>query len=309
LPLRWLLVVFVVIGSLGVAVTLFGVHLLTAPPSAVAAGLSAATPGTSVVTASGAAPTAAAPATASAVLDAARSAALTKALAAVPKGRYAEFSVAVRNNRTGASYQYRASDTYETASIVKADILAAVLLRAQDAGRSLTSNEKALARKMIRASDNNAASSLYSGIGGSRGLRAANKRFGMTATVPSSEGWGLTRTTVADQVALLGKALGSSGPLTSASRAYIRGLMTTVESDQDWGVPAAARGGETYAVKNGWDTESSNGGRWIVNSIGRITGPDTDLTIVVLSHGHSGMSVGVALVEKITKLARRNLSW
>ncbi|MFC7479220.1 hypothetical protein ACFQX7_02910 [Luedemannella flava] len=166
------------------------------------------------------------------------------ALAALPTGRHGEFSVAVRNNRTGGTYRYRASDTYETASIVKVDILAAVLLRAQDDGRSLTDAERSAATRMIRASDNDAATYLWNRAGGASGVRAANRRLGLTHTTPGTEGWGLTRTTVGDQVTLVNRALGTSGPLTSASRAYIRGLMTTVNGDQDWGVPAAAHRGD-----------------------------------------------------------------
>ncbi|WP_344084570.1 serine hydrolase [Luedemannella helvata] len=233
---------------------------------------------------------------------------LTRALAALPLDRWVEFSIAVRNNRSGVTYRYRSSDTYETASIVKLDILAALLLSAQDAGRSLTTTERSLAERMMRASDNAAATTLFQRVGGASGLRAANGRLGLTATAPSSS-WGLTRTTVGDQLTLVNKALGRSGPLTAASRAYIRSLMTTVNGDQDWGVPAGARAGETAAVKNGWLSRGTESGRWIINSVGRITGPRTDLTVAVLSHGHSGMSTGVATTERVVTLVRQYLAW
>jgi len=71
------------------------------------------------------------------------------------------FAVALVDGRTGNSYAYRPTTAFETASIVKVDILATLLLRAQDNGRSLTSSESALATRMIRASDNDAATSLW----------------------------------------------------------------------------------------------------------------------------------------------------
>ncbi|WP_443041746.1 hypothetical protein [Streptomyces sp. B21-097] len=43
---------------------------------------------------------------------------------------------------------------YDTATIIKVDILAALLLQAQDAGRHPTTHERALAEPMIRNSDN-----------------------------------------------------------------------------------------------------------------------------------------------------------
>ncbi|GAA1812399.1 hypothetical protein GCM10009682_37100 [Luedemannella flava] len=282
-------------------------HLLPSPSAAAAP--PAPTTATTTTAPTTATTSSAAPPTTAGSSAATRQAALTRALAALPTGRHGEFSVAVRNNRTGGTYRYRASDTYETASIVKVDILAAVLLRAQDDGRSLTDAERSAATRMIRASDNDAATYLWNRAGGASGVRAANRRLGLTHTTPGTEGWGLTRTTVGDQVTLVNRALGTSGPLTSASRAYIRGLMTTVNGDQDWGVPAAAHRGETAAVKNGWLSRSTENGRWIINSIGRITGPGVDLTVAVLSHGHSGMSTGVALTEQIIKLARQHLAW
>ncbi len=233
---------------------------------------------------------------------------LTRALAVLPLGRWAEFSVAVRNNRAGVTYRYLPSATYETASVAKLAILTALLLRAQDAGRSLTGEEKSLAARMMRASDNAAATVLFRRVGGAGGLGVANRRLGLVATTPHAR-WGLTRTTVGDQMLLVNQALRGAGPLSAASRAYVMELMTTVHGDQRWGVPAGARAGETAAVKNGWLSRGTEDGRWIINSVGRITGPRTDLTVAVLSHGHSGMSAGVAATEKIIKLVRQYLAW
>jgi hypothetical protein len=70
-----------------------------------------------------------------------------------------------------------------TASIVKLDILAALLLQRQDAGRLLTSAEQVLARSMITESDNDAASVLWQRIGGASGLAKANRRLGLRETV------------------------------------------------------------------------------------------------------------------------------
>ncbi len=236
-----------------------------------------------------------------------REAALTKALR-----KYAdtvpEFSVAVLDHRTGALYAYRGKETYETASVVKVDVLAALLLQAQDDGRDLTSDERALADRMIRASDNDATTALFGKIGRTAGLTRANRRLGLTNTTVSPA-WGLTRTTVTDQVALLGELTDPDGPLDAGSRKLVLGLMRTVVGGQRWGVPAAARDGERAAVKNGWDTRSAEGGRWIVNSVGRITGDKVDVSLAVLSHGHGSMEPGITSVEKVARLTRTHLKW
>ncbi len=236
-----------------------------------------------------------------------REAALTAALK-----KYAdtapEFSVAVVDNRTGARYAYRGKEKYETASVVKVDILAALLLAAQDDARGLTSNELSLARRMIRASDNDATTALFGAIGRTGGLTRANRRLGLTTTTVSSA-WGLTRTTVTDQAALLGELTDTRGPLDAGSRRLALGLMGTVDAGQRWGVTAAARDGERTAVKNGWLPRSTEGGRWIINSVGRITGGDVDVSLAVLSHGHGSMESGIGSVEKVARLTRTHLKW
>jgi hypothetical protein len=85
--------------------------------------------------------------------------------------------------------------------------------------------------------------------------------------------------------------------------------MNTVDAAQDWGVPAAAKAGEKFTVKNGWLPRSTENSRWIINSVGRITGDDTNVSIAVLSHGNKSMSSGIAVVEKAVELTRQYLKY
>ncbi|MFJ8200940.1 serine hydrolase [Streptomyces sp. NPDC096152] len=191
---------------------------------------------------------------------------------------------------------------YDTASISKVDILAALLLKAQDAHRGLTAQERAYAAPMIRRSDNASANALWRRIGRAPGLAAANKRLGLTATRGGSgPRWGLTRTTASDQVRLLRAVFGTpsaahagSTALNGGSRAYIRTLMTHVSSDQTWGVPAAS--GAAPAVKNGW-LQRDTSGLWDVNSVGQVGAHGHRYLVAVLSDGSASMKDGVRLVE------------
>jgi hypothetical protein len=235
-----------------------------------------------------------------------RAAFLTAALDAYAATVPAQFAVAVLDHRTGTSYTYGGDVAIRTASVVKVDILAAVVLRAQDAGRDLTASEQSLAAAMIRSSDNDAASTLWWSIGGSTGLAASDARLGLTGTVPGSgEYWGATTTTVADRIHLLDTIADPAGPV-AAYRDYILGLMGTVEVDQAWGVSAAAAGGDEVALKNGWIGLDSG---WTVNSIGRITGATSDITIAILSQYQPSYADGIATVEHIATLARSELAW
>jgi beta-lactamase family protein len=231
------------------------------------------------------------------------STALRKYAATVP-----EFSVAVLDRKTGHRYSFRGSERYETASVVKVQVLACLLLNAQDNHRDLTATELSLAKRMIRYSDNDATTSLFARLGRAPAVTRSNRRLGLTQTTVSSA-WGLTRTTVNDQVKLLAELVDDDGPLDDDSRKLAFKLMSTVDDDQDWGVPVVARSGETATVKNGWLPRSTEGGRWIINTVGRVTGDDVDVSIAVLSHNHGTMSGGISVVEKAAKLTRQHLKY
>jgi hypothetical protein len=85
--------------------------------------------------------------------------------------------------------------------------------------------------------------------------------------------------------------------------------MSSVNADQNWGVSAAAFGGERISLKNGWSSRSTEQGRWIVNSVGRISDDDTDTAVAVLSHGHGDKQRGIDVVEHVTALTRSYLGW
>jgi beta-lactamase class A len=230
-------------------------------------------------------------------------AALKKYAATVP-----EFSVAVLDKKTGQKFSYRGTKTYDTASVVKVQVLACLLMTAQDRDRDLTSTELALAKRMIRLSDNDATTSLFNRLGKNSAVQACDKRLGLTETKVNSA-WGLTRTTVDDQVKLLSQLVSTTSPLDADSRKLAFTLMNSVDESQEWGVPAAARSGETFTVKNGWDTRTADSGRWVVNSVGRITSANTDVSVAVLSHGHASMGAGIAVVEKVAKMTRQYLKY
>ena len=226
---------------------------------------------------------------------------LAGAVKPVPVEGGAQVSVAVLDLDSGESASY-GDGAFDTASIVKVDILAALLVQAQDAGRHLTASEKSYATTMIENSDNTAASALWQAIGKAEGLDAANERLGLTDTA-GGDGmlWGLTQTTAADQLTLLQQVFGDDSELSEASRTYLQGLMGHIEADQHWGVSAAADGSR-WALKNGWLPRSTTG-LWDINSIGRVTVDGRDHLVAVLSKGNSTQTKGISLVESVAKAA------
>ncbi|WP_420312209.1 serine hydrolase [Streptomyces sp. YS-B37] len=225
---------------------------------------------------------------------------LAKAMKSVTPAGDQKVSVAVLDMTSGESAAY-GDAAFDTASIVKVDILAALLLQAQDAGRTLTATQKSYATTMIQNSDNDSATALWNLIGTADGLDAANRTFGLTGTTGGAGPlWGLTQTTAADQLTLLQQVFGDDSKLSAASQSYIQGLMKEIEADQQWGVSAAADGSK-WALKNGWLARSTTG-LWDVNSIGRVTGTDGDEYLVaVLSNGSTTQAEGITLIEAAAK--------
>lgn len=229
---------------------------------------------------------------------------LKEALNAVTTKTGGKLSLAITDLTDDVSAVYGNEGTFDTASIVKVDVLAALLLKAQDEGRELTAQEEAYAHVMIRNSDNAVTTALWGVIGGAEGLDAANRRFGLTDTTAGGNyRWGLTQTTAEDQLRLLEVVFGPrEPPLDDSSRAYIRQLTERIVVGQNWGVTAAAEPGTRSALKNGWLPRSTTG-LWDINSIGRIEADGHTYLIAVLSSDHATQTAGITAVEKAVRTA------
>ena len=213
--------------------------------------------------------------------------------------------VAVRLPGTGESWTYtKTSARNVTASIVKVEIMAAVMMRAQDAGRSLTSWERSKIEPMIRTSDNAATTDLFNSLGGRAALDRASDRLGMDATYADTGGrWGLTTTTALDQTTLMEHFARPTGTLSYSNRTYGLRMMRSVSSAQDWGVTAGPPSGQV-AVKNGWLPRTDG---WHVNSIGWQSYGEADYTIGVLTHDDPGaMSTQISTIEGVSRIVWRN---
>ena len=230
--------------------------------------------------------------------------ALDAAMASLAANKTGDFSVGVLDQTTGATASYNAAETYDTASVVKADILAVLLLQAQKQGTPLTNDEDQAATQMIENSDNDSATTLWDDVGSAAGMATGNAALGLKNTVPGSDDyWGLTTTDVADQLALMNTLTSNSSVLDSASRSYALGLMRQVEADQIWGVSAAADAGSQVALKNGWLPIDDNNDLWAINSIGQITHGGHSYLVAVLSSSQPDQQTGINQASAIAKAA------
>jgi hypothetical protein len=214
-----------------------------------------------------------------------------------------DVAVAVYDLSTGQFASYGGTHHFITASIVKADILSTRLYQLQQQGAVLSEGEQQLAVKMIENSDNKAATALYDDDGEAPGIDSANRVFGLTeTTVGANPYWGLTTTTVDDQIKLLRLIFITPSALSPTSRTYIQGLMGEVEPGQRWGVPSAADSGTWFAVKNGWLPDPTTK-LWEINSIGKVTHHGQSMLIAVLSTDNASESSGISEIESVVDKA------
>ncbi|MEU5953238.1 serine hydrolase [Streptomyces sp. NPDC047525] len=246
--------------------------------------------------------------------DSALAAQLSRDIRAVLTARRGTVSVALHDPATGLSCTFGSSHRYDTASVAKVMIMEAALRRAQDWGRGLTAWERRKIRPMIIRSDNTAARRLFDDLGQSYIARFLG-RAGTTATTLNPYGlWGLTRTSAADQLRLLGVLTGARARalLSPSSRAYGLKQLNEVRRDQRWGVPAGMPRGTKAYLKNGWLPRSTHG--WRVHSIGAFTGTGAHkgggrtYRIVVLSHDNPTMKYGVRTIERVAQAVHRALN-
>ncbi len=208
-------------------------------------------------------------------------------------------TAAVHDTRTGCWYHLDRGMPITTASVVKAQFLAGVLVRAQDERRSLNGFERSRLEPTMWLSHNPPASELFQSLGGVPGMEALDRRFGLGATthVPA---WGATVSTAEDRTRLALALLHSGGPLGPSARATAWQFMTSVHPTQRWGISAGVPAGWTVALKNGF-YPLSGAARWRIGSSGFVR---DDLTgqgyaITVQSDRNPTHAAGQSLVEYV----------
>lgn len=222
-------------------------------------------------------------------------------LAAYLSTRPGSVSVSMRRHPSEPMLTYtKGEDTNMTASIIKVSIMAAVMKRAQDDGRSLSASEKARIEPMIRVSDNDATTSLWAEVGRGPAVLAVMTEMGATGTTLAGLSWARIVTTAPDQVRVMEHFTHPNDVISEKNRAYGLSLLTNVDDSQDWGA-TAGHDPDAVAVKNGWRTES---GGWLVNSVGSVAAPEpVPFTIAVLTLSSRGsFEDQVETIEDVTMI-------
>jgi beta-lactamase class A len=249
---------------------------------------------------------AAAPAGQTPTVPSSSRAALEQAVVQAMGGRSQVISVCVLDRRTGAKWNYRGGALQRTGSVAKAFIVTAALRKARAAGTSLTAAQLDQARLAITRSDNAAATSLYTWIGGHAGIVSVTKAVGlvMTPNAPASSSWGTTLTSSNDLVTFMQALHVGHAALHPSDRAVVLDLMSKVIGTQRWGV-GSVPAGNRVRNKNGW---MAVGNPWVINSFGDVRGNGRDYALALMQTRQPDQHTGIARAELIGRAVYDSLA-
>jgi beta-lactamase class A len=219
-------------------------------------------------------------------------------------GRFSDDGIKLTDSKTRVTCWYHSHRHFLAASVIKVTILSALLRKAQQEHRHLTTAEKDAAWLMITQSDNDAANQLWFDVG----LRFMQHFLNLAkmSQTKLNYAWGLTLITARDEMTLLSLISGPNKVLTKASRMYVRHLMAHVIAGQRWGVPAGTPRGVRVHVKNGWLPYP--GTTWEINSIGTFTTKTRTYLIAMLTYGNPSMAYGVDTIEDAARVIQALLN-
>ncbi|MCU1351439.1 MAG: hypothetical protein JWM05_648 [Acidimicrobiales bacterium] len=207
----------------------------------------------------------------------------------------------VFDEATGCEYQYHAERRLTTASVIKVEIMAGILLRAQDEGRGLTQWERDRLWGMITESLTPPTQDLWISLGGIPAMRRVDQRFGLHETDQRGLPSGDTLTSAHDRTLLIRQVLGrAGGPLAGPGRDLARSYMAHVVPSQQWGIRSG--------VPTGWEVVNKNGFfprpccAWRIGSTGHVRRGSASYAVTVMSDGWSTERQGIDAVEELSRI-------
>jgi beta-lactamase class A len=211
-------------------------------------------------------------------------------------------TASVYDTKSHCWYHLHRTMRITTASVIKAQVLGAVLLQAQDEHRGLDSRERDLIHPMIEYSLNEPyVSDLYADVGGVAGMNAFDRRMHATATTNTLE-YGATVTTSDDRTQIALRMLFGRGPLHRAARQTAwHYLHSVVNPTQRWGITAGVPRGWTVALKNGFYPFGSH--LWRIGSTGFVRAPGRPggYAVTIMTDQDRTQHAGIKLVERVSR--------
>lgn len=220
-------------------------------------------------------------------------AALSPELVAYMESRAGTMAGAVFEPVTGTLYVHQPNERFYAASTIKVPIMLTLLSRGNARDGETVASREPLLVPMIVVSDNEAASTLFTKVGGQKAVQAELRARGLANTRVESDQWGLSTTTAPDMARLM-RSLYLGQRLTPTMRRSAVGLLGNVVVPQRWGVPAGVPDSAYVAFKGGW---LERGGGWQVHQIGVMQNNDRTFVFALMTAGQPAEVYGRQSLE------------
>lgn len=199
----------------------------------------------------------------------------------------------------GRLWRHRATGTVTSASVIKVMFLVAYLRLGSVDDRSLREDERDMLGRMIRRSNDAAATRVRNIVGGRRIERLA-ERADMDRFRFDPEIWGYSLINAREQARFMQKL---ERYVPERHEGYARRLLRTIVSSQRWGIPEAAPEGWTPFFKGGWG--SATGAR--THQVAFLEMGDRRIALAILTTGNPSHSYGTSSVRGVASRLMRDL--
>ena len=181
------------------------------------------------------------------------------------------FAVRTRSRLWG----WHATQTFPSASVLKAMLLVAYLDMPSVRNRPLRHADRALLTPMIRQSDNDAATRALAIVGSAR-VYAVASRADMRSFTLVTRPWGFSRINAADQTRYF---LRIDKLMVPRHRAYGMDLLRTITPVQRWGIARVRPPGWRLYFKGGW----GDGKGWVDHQVALLTRGNDRISVAILT--------------------------
>ena len=205
--------------------------------------------------------------------------------------RAGRISFAVVDER-GEMHASHPDRVHNSASVVKALFMIALLREPGVRHDDLTASERALLQPMIQRSDNQAANAVYSRVGEPALYRlAADLDPDHFTTQPT---WGLTTITAGSQARFFSRI---QNYIPKRHRAYAMHLLANIVPSQRWGIPPVAPKHWKLHFKGGWSGAPS----WRVNQVMLLRRPPRGFSVAILTREQPSKDYGKESIQGVAK--------
>lgn len=201
----------------------------------------------------------------------------------------------------GRRHGWRDHAPWYSASLLKPVIMGTLLTRPGVRGRSLTDEERALLRPMIRRSADEPADVLFTRLHPAA-IQRFGRRHGLRSLRVAAPIWGSSIITAAGYARFF-RALPAAIP--ARHRPYALRLLRTIVGPQRWGVPRARPRGWALIFKGGW--RAGRGFGRIVNQAALLACGLRLVTLTILTDRDPSHVYGTRTVEGVARRLLRPL--